>query len=586
TGSASPCSGGSYDDADDLVFAVESASVCTIDDDCDDGDFCNGAETCNTGTGQCEDGTAPNCDDGVSCTDDSCNETTDSCDNVVNNGLCDNGQFCDGAETCDAVNDCQAGTAPACDGGVSCTVDSCNEGTDSCDNTPNNGLCDNGTFCDGAETCDAINDCQSGTPPTCDDGVGCTVDSCNGGTDSCDNVPNNGLCDNGTFCDGAETCDAVNDCQAGGDPCPGQACDEGTDTCVDCVIDADCDNGVFCDGAESCNAGVCQSGTAVDCNDGVSCTVDSCNEGTDSCDNVADDGLCDNGTFCDGAETCDAINDCQTGTAPCTGGQTCDEVNDVCVGGSNPTIWMSFRSNTAVPGVGTVRDEDIVSYDEVTGLWALEFDGSDVGLGSLEISGMAILPSGNLLLSFTAAGTVGGLSIDDSDIVEFTPTSMGPVTAGTFSWYFDGSDVNLTSNGEDVDGIAFHADGRLIVSTTGGFSGSGASGADEDLFLFTGTVGSANTSGSFAQHFDGSDVGQGGNGAEDTDAAAFTNAGVLLLSTSGSFSVPGLTGADEDIVNFTGNFGSATTGTHTMRQDLSALGIASGEDVGSLHIVE
>ncbi len=84
----------------------------------------------------------------------------------------------------------------------------------------------------------------------------------------------------------------------------------------------------------------------------------------------------------------------------------------------------------------------------------------------------------------------------------------------------------------------------------------------------------------------GSDVGQGGNSAEDTDAATFTNGGVLLLSTTGNFSVPGLTGADEDIVNFTGSFGTVTSGTHTMRQDLSTLGIATNEDVGSLHLVE
>ncbi|MCP3960806.1 MAG: hypothetical protein GY719_23425, partial [bacterium] len=246
---------------------------------------------------------------------------------------------------------------------------------------------------------------------------------------------------------------------------------------------------------------------------------------------------------------------------------------------------MSFRGTTNVPGIGNVQDDDIVSYDTGTGTWTYQFDGSDVGL-TTEIDGLAILPDGDLLLSFTAAGTVGGLSIDDSDIVRFTPTSLGDTTAGTFSWYFDGSDVALTSNGEDVDGIAFHSDGRLIISTTGGFSGTGASGADEDLFLFTGTVGSSSTSGSFVRHFDGSDVGQGGNGAEDTDAAAFTSGGELLLSTSGTFSVPGLTGADEDVVEFAGTFGSATAGSHSLRQDLSALGIATGEDIGSLHIVE
>ncbi len=293
--------------------------------------------------------------------------------------------------------------------------------------------------------------------------------------------------------------------------------------------------------------------------------------------------MCDNGAFCDGAETCDAINDCQAGSDPCPG-QSCNETDDICEGGSDPTIYMSFRSNTAVPGVGTVADEDVVSYNEGTGNWALEFDGSDVGLGSFEIDGLAILPGGDFLLSFRQSGTVGGVSTDDSDVVRFTGTG-GSSTSGTFSLYFDGSDVGLTSNGEDVDGITLDSGGNLVVSTQGGFSGTGASGADEDLFLFTGTLGSS-TSGSFSQLFDGSDVGLGGNSAEDVDAATFTAGGGLLLSTSGSFSVTGLTGADEDIAEFAGTFGSSTSGTYSMRQDLSTLGISTNEDIGSLHIEE
>lgn len=48
----------------------------------------------------------------------------------------------------------------------------------------------------------------------------------------------------------------------------------------------------------------------------------------------------------------------------------------------------------------------------------------------------------------------------------------------------------------------------------------------------------------------------------------------------------GLAGADEDVVEFSGSFGSSTSGSFSMRQDLSALGIASGEDIGSMHIFE
>jgi hypothetical protein len=180
-GTQSPCSGGSYDDADDLVFAVEPDS-CVINSDCDDGLFCNGAEICNAGT--CEPGTAPSCDDGVSCTTDSCNEGTDACDNVTDDSVCDNGLFCDGTETCDAVLDCQAGTPPDCNDGVGCTNDSCNEGSDSCDNLPDDTICDNGLFCDGAETCDTVLDCQAGTPP-CTAGQSCNEanDICEGGSD-------------------------------------------------------------------------------------------------------------------------------------------------------------------------------------------------------------------------------------------------------------------------------------------------------------------------------------------------------------------------------------------------------------------
>jgi hypothetical protein len=148
---------------------------------------------------------------------------------------------------------------------VFCTVDSCDEATDTIVHIANDGLCDNGQFCDGAETCDPINDCQAGTPVNVDDGVSCTDDSCNEATDTIVNTPNDGLCDNGQFCDGAETCDPNLDCQAGMDPCaPGDTCDEGTDTCVppaECTTDADCDDGLFCNGTEKCTVnGECQPG--------------------------------------------------------------------------------------------------------------------------------------------------------------------------------------------------------------------------------------------------------------------------------------------------------------------------------------
>jgi hypothetical protein len=82
-------------------------------------------------------------------------------------------------EYCDPNYTCQPGTPPVCDDGVECTDDVCNEDTDQCDHLPMDDYCDNGLFCDGEEVCDPALDCQPGTPPDCDDGVGCTDDVCN-----------------------------------------------------------------------------------------------------------------------------------------------------------------------------------------------------------------------------------------------------------------------------------------------------------------------------------------------------------------------------------------------------------------------
>ncbi|UCC29305.1 MAG: S8 family serine peptidase, partial [Phycisphaerales bacterium] len=210
---------------------------------------------------------------------------------------CDDGLWCNGAEDC-VSGSCVAGTPPDCSDGVGCTDDSCNEGTDSCDNVANDANCDNGLWCDGDETCHATLGCQSGTAPDCNDGVACTDDSCNEGTDSCDNVANDANCDNALFCDGAETCHSTLGCQAGSDPCPGQICDEVNDVCCECEFDADCDDGLFCNGAETCPDGcTCQAGTDP-------CPGQFCNETTDTCETVE----------CMGAGDCDDASDCTVDT--------------------------------------------------------------------------------------------------------------------------------------------------------------------------------------------------------------------------------------------------------------------------------
>ena len=51
-----------------------------------------------------------------------------------------------------------------------------------------------------------------------------------------------------------------------------------------CTQDSDCDDGVFCNGAEMCNAGKCMAGDPPSCDDGFGCTIDICNEATQTCE--------------------------------------------------------------------------------------------------------------------------------------------------------------------------------------------------------------------------------------------------------------------------------------------------------------
>ncbi|MCP5098496.1 MAG: hypothetical protein GY943_23345 [Chloroflexi bacterium] len=249
------------------------------------------------------------------------------------------------------------------------------------------------------------------------------------------------------------------------------------------------------------------------------------------------------------------------------------------VPGDGDLFYVSSTSGGNAGGV-SFSDEDILEYNDDTGTWAMYFDGSDVGLsgsGSRDVNAFALLSDGTILISVAGATTIPDVgSIDDSDIVQFTPTSLGTSTAGTFSLFFDGSDVGLTSNGEDIDGMAISPSGDLIISTIGSHSVTGASGADEDLLLFTATSFGSSTSGTWATYFDGSDVGLGGNSAEDVYGVYVEDNGDIYLTTRGNFSVTGASGTGTDIFVCTpGSTGTTTSCTYSFYWDGSANGYGS-----------
>jgi hypothetical protein len=137
------------------------------------------------------------------------------------------------------------------------------------------------------------------------------------------------------------------------------------------------------------------------------------------------------------------------------------------------------------------------------------FDGGNFGLDTSgeDVDAVEPLSDGRLLISTRDLVSVLGVTGEDEDVLAFTPSS------GTWELYFDGTDVGLTTSGEDVDGVALTANGDIYLSATGLFSVTGVAGADEDVFVFTPTSLGATTSGTFSPtlFFDGSVLGLAGN---------------------------------------------------------------------------
>ena len=242
-------------------------------------------------------------------------------------------------------------------------------------------------------------------------------------------------------------------------------------------------------------------------------------------------------------------------------------------------IYLSSTSNGNVSGIA-FNDEDILAFDTASNSWSLYFDGSDVGITG-DVDAFALMSDGSILLSLDAPTTLSSVgSVDDSDIVRFTPTSLGSNTAGNFSSYFVGADTGLTSNGEDIDAIDFAPDGRLIVSTTGSYSVSGVSGQDEDLIALD------PSGASWSLYFDGSDVGLSESSSEEINGVWLDPiSNQVYLTTLGAFSVAGLSGDGSDIFICAPNsLGTSTSCTFNSYWSGSLNGFA-GEVVDGIDIV-
>ncbi len=162
---------------------------------CDDGLFCTLTDTCNA-AGLCT-GTGSRCDDGITCTSDVCNEGSDTCSNPIMAGWCRIGGTCYANGDGNPGNVCQE-----CRSATSQTAWS---------NKPAGTSCDDALFCNGTNTCNASGNCVAGTPPCTSSS--CITSTCNEATDTCDETITAGWCYIATRCYANGDDNPANTCQ-------------------------------------------------------------------------------------------------------------------------------------------------------------------------------------------------------------------------------------------------------------------------------------------------------------------------------------------------------------------------------------
>jgi len=151
---------------------------------------------------------------------------------------------------------------------------------------------------------------------------------------------------------------------------------------------------------------------------------------------------------------------------------------------ANGHILLSPINTIDLGGI-TAENEDLIDYDPVADTATMLFDGSALFTsGSTDISAVHVMGNGNLLLANEYSATLGGLSFQPSDIVEYDPGT------DTATMFLDASTVGMSAW---IDAVHRLDNGNVILSTDsastlGGLSFDKGDLVEYDLALDSATL--------------------------------------------------------------------------------------------------
>ena len=562
------------------------AVSCNADADCDDELFCNGAETCDTQTNRCADGTPP-CDAAL------CVEEDDTCLECLEDSDCaDDDLFCTGDPVCSEAGTCGFGDDPCEEG------ETCNEEADRCEivQTEVDFTADNpgvdfdslaagepveltaplpegdfsastvqcgfvGWAVNGAGSFDPVSERVTSYTPASDDTELISIWECNGVFYS---VRMGITVGESARCDIEEDCGPVQEC-LGGQCVP-----------IACTTDADCDDGLFCTGNEICGEDeYCVAGTRP-CDDEGDDATEVCQEGASAAECIPIEDISmyftlyiDNLTGTSDADRFVANQE----LAPATGQlaptlQTGDEADGLA---GEDLLYATYSNNTGAPLTitATLANIETLNFTDLGG-------NATTTISAANFTGVSLVNSRESVANATITNVTEladlGVLVSDSDL---SVTYVSPATDGaadaitlTLTGVTD-SDTDTDGGGADTDtagctvNITTPANGLETLNIESESAGTQPNALERIIQTTGTTLTTLNVTGSQALRI--ARLGGGAAVASDPLPATLNtiNLGAFTgdsdLTVTGAAAVAYLGGSGDDVINFAGTYTSSDT---------------------------